>query len=94
MWLEVVELITSRVNNTQEYVTTREIREVSIFAFSVLINAMRSFKLSVFLQITLQAIIDWCGKFLKMLPYESSQVKGCDWSRLGTPVFTRLGALP
>jgi hypothetical protein len=43
MWLEVVELITSRVNNTQEYVTTREIREVSIFAFSVLINAMRSF---------------------------------------------------
>ena len=41
--LEVVELITSRVNNTQEYVTTREIREVSIFAFSVLINALRSF---------------------------------------------------
>ena len=48
--LEVVErydlvgkLVTSRVNNTEEYVTTRENREVSIFAFSVLINAMRSF---------------------------------------------------
>ena len=48
--LEVVErydlvgkLVTSRVNNTKEYVTTRENREVSIFAFSVLINAMRSF---------------------------------------------------
>ena len=51
--------VTSHVSNTEEgYATTEEIPQVSLCVFSLLINAMRNFYLSVFHQITLKAVID------------------------------------
>jgi hypothetical protein len=81
--------VTSRVNNIEEeYMTTKQICDVSIFAFSVLFNAIRDFLLSAFLQITLQAIIECVVKLHKC--FKTNPVDWRDVSSQGLELLLEL----
>ncbi len=81
--------VTSRVSNAEwEFMMTKEIRSVSILAFSFLINVMRDLLLSTFLQITLQAIINCVEKLNKYFetdPNASRAVNECGLQLLLLP---------
>jgi hypothetical protein len=90
--------VTSCVSNAErEYVMTKEICSVSIFAFSFLINIMHNLSLLTFLQITLQAIINCMEKSNKCFetdPNAWRAVNECGLQLLLLPDLARYHCFP
>ena len=98
--LEVVEQyglvgkwVTARIKHTGEYMITKQIRDVSIIAFSVFRLCISLFQTIIFSSDYSAGRYRLRGKILQVLQNESERLEGREFPRFGAPIGKRFGAL-
>lgn len=97
--LEVVERyglggkwVTAHIKYTGEYMTTEQIRDVSIIAFSVFRQCIALFLTIIFLSDYSAGRYRLRGEIARVFRDESGRLEEREFPRLGAPIGTRFGA--
>ena len=98
--LEVVERyglggkwVTAHIKYTGEYMTTEQIRDVSIIAFSVFRQCIALFLTIIFSSDYSAGRYRLRGEIARVFRGESERLEGSEFPRFGAPIGTRFGAL-
>ena len=98
--LEVVERyglvgkwVTARIKYTGEYMTTEQIHDVSIIAFSVFRQCIALFLTIIFSSDYSAGRYRLRGEIARVFRGESERLEGSEFPRFGAPIGTRFGAL-
>ena len=84
--------VTARIKYTGEYMTTEQIRDVSIIAFSVFRQCIALFLTIIFLSDYSAGRYRLRGEIARVFRDESGRLEEREFPRLGAPIGTRFGA--
>ena len=85
--------VTARIKYTGEYMTTEQIRDVSIIAFSVFRQCIALFLTIIFSSDYSAGRYRLRGEIARVFRGESERLEGSEFPRFGAPIGTRFGAL-
>jgi len=85
--------VTARIKHTGEYMITKQIRDVSIIAFSVFRRCISLFQTIIFLSDYSAGRYRLHGEIARVLRNESERLEGREIPRFGAPIGTQFGAL-
>ena len=85
--------VTARIKHTGEYMITKQIRNVSIIAFSVFRLCISLFQTIIFSSDYSAGRYRLRGEIAQVLRNESERLEGREFPRFGAPIGMRFGAL-
>ena len=85
--------VTARIKHTGEYMITKQIRDVSIIAFSVFCLCISLFQTIIFSSDYSAGCYRLRGKIVQVLRNKSERLEGREFPMFGAPIGTRFGAL-